>query len=231
MADPEFRNGMKAAQSAMLDARYASLFSSLKLTPAQLDQFKQLLIEKQQELTDAVAAAQQQGLTPFRNRAQWLDSINNALAGINSEISAAIGPDQFAQYQFYERTGPQRATALLLERSLSYTGEPLSPVQQQKLVESLATTAEKDYTVLEGIGTGFGAGQGVGALHGAGLASSPPVVDPISAQAIAAARTFLSPGQVAQLEALQRSIQLQFQLQRAARAAPGDTAAASTAPH
>jgi hypothetical protein len=141
MNDPEFVKQMAVQQKAMLDNRYAALFKELALTPAQLQQFQNLLMEKQDAARDVLAAAQQQGLN-FRNDRDEINQLmQQSNAEIDSQIQSALGPNAYAQYQAYEQTLPARNTANQIQTSLSYTSDPLTDDQKKKLIPILAAAS------------------------------------------------------------------------------------------
>ena len=108
--NPEFSRLWNAQQKMALDSRYAPLFKNLNLSAADLDKFKSLLVEKQGAITDVLAAAREQGLDPRdpADRTQIASLLQNAQAQVDSNIQQTLGDAQYAQYQNYEQTLPQR---------------------------------------------------------------------------------------------------------------------------
>ncbi|HZP59201.1 MAG TPA: hypothetical protein VFB27_02675, partial [Opitutaceae bacterium] len=144
MNDPQFAKLMSLQQKGMLDSRYAPLFKDLALTPAQLDQFKNLLLEKQNAARDVLLSARDQGLSPRSDRDTINALIQQSNADIDNQIQSALGPQGYAQYQNYEQTLPQRNTVNQLEQSLSYTSTPLTDAQANQLVQILAAAAPQN---------------------------------------------------------------------------------------
>ncbi|MEO7588268.1 MAG: carbohydrate ABC transporter permease [Arachnia sp.] len=141
MDKPEIQKLMAIQQRASLDAHYAGLFKSLNLSPAQLEQFKNLLVEKQAALTDALAAARAQGINPRTDAEDFQKLIASAQADADNNIKATLGDAGYAQYQQYQQTVPQRNVVNQLAQSLSYTSSPLSDSQSQQLVSILAANS------------------------------------------------------------------------------------------
>jgi len=54
MANPEFAKAINLQQRAALDERYAKLFKALQLPPAELEKFKNLLVERQTARMDVL---------------------------------------------------------------------------------------------------------------------------------------------------------------------------------
>lgn len=140
MDKPEIQKLMALQQKAVLDSRYASLFKNLNLAPAQLDQFKNLLVEKQTSMMDVLAAARAQGINPRSDPQAFKQMITDAQGEIDNSIKSALGEVGYAQYKNYEQTGPQRNTVSQLEQRLSYTSTPLSTTQSDQMIAILAST-------------------------------------------------------------------------------------------
>ena len=209
MEKPEIQKLMAIQQKAGLDARYATLFKNLNLSPAQLEQFKNLLVEKQAAMTDALAAARAQGINPRTDPTDFQNLITSAQADADANIKSSLGDAGYAQYQQYQQTLPQRNVVNQLAQSLSYTSTPLTPDQTEQMVSLLAanTPASANSTgnnIRATVTAGFG-------LGGAGQTS------PITNDAITQAATVLAPAQVTALQQLQATQQAQQQLNAAMR--------------
>jgi len=101
MDDPEVQRLTALQQKAQVNRRYAALFKSLKLTPEQLAQFKNLLVEKQTANTDALIAASQQGINPLQNPEEFRQLVASAQAEIDTKIKTTLGDDGYEQFQSY----------------------------------------------------------------------------------------------------------------------------------
>lgn len=142
MENPEVQRLIAIQQKGALDARYAGLFKSLNLTPQQLDQFKNFLVEKGTSMMDVLAAARSQGIDPRSNREAFQKLVADAQAEIDHSIRSTIGETAFNQYKDYETTLPQRSVVNQLEQRLSYTATPLTAQQSEQLVQLLAATSK-----------------------------------------------------------------------------------------
>ena len=229
MDKPEIQKLMAIQQRAALDARFATLFKNLNLSPAQLEQFKNLLVEKQTALTDALAAARAQGINPRTDPEDFQKLVTDAQAEADSSIKATLGDAGYAQYQQYQQTLPQRNVVNQLSQSLSYTNTPLTDDQTEQMVSILAanTPASTNSTannIRATVTSAFGIG-------------GPGQTSPITNDAITQAATVLAPAQVTALQQLQATQLAQAQLQAAMRnqfrntgTASGPTPATSTPP-
>jgi len=138
MATPEFQGLQAVVQKGQLDARYGALFKSLNLNPAQLDQLKTLLLDKQNAFMDVRTAMAGQGVDPQSDPKGFSQAMSSAINDVNDQIKAALGDAGYAQLQQFDRTGSQRATVGQLTQSLSYSSTPLSDQQASQLVDILA---------------------------------------------------------------------------------------------
>lgn len=208
--NPEAQRLMALQQRGALDARYSALFRSLNLSPAQLEKFKDLLVEKRTAVADVMAAARSQGLTGRENRDELRALVNDTQAEIDATIRAEIGETAFQQYQSFEQTQPQRSVVSQLEQRLSYSGAPLTPQQSEQLVQVLAANSPAP----------SGQPQGRAAIRaGGGNAAGMFFTNPssITNEAVAQASTVLAPAQVQALQSLQQEQQAQAQLNQLLR--------------
>jgi hypothetical protein len=206
MDNPEVQRLLATQQRGALDARYAALFKSLNLSPAQLEQFKNLLVEKRTAVADVMAAARSQGLTGRENRDELRALVQNAQNEVDASIRASIGDAAYAQYQNFEQTQAQRSVVTQLQQRLSYSGTPLNDAQSEQLVQVLATTTEQRNPSAGGVRTAAGR-IGFGGSGGA----------QITDQAVAQASTVLDGAQVQALQQLQQEQQAQAQLAKIMR--------------
>ena len=222
--NPEFSKLWNSEQKMALDSRFSALFKALNLNPADLDKFKNLLVEKQAAVTDVMSAAREQGLDPRSpdDRAQIATLLKNAQAQVDATIQQTLGAAQYAQYQNYEQTLPQRAVVTQLAQSLSYTGSPLQDSQTEALVNILAANAPAQNQNAGGLGGLFAGMGGAGGPFG-GRTS------PITDAAIAQAQSVLTDTQVTALQQLQAQQQAQRQIAQMMRQsmAPGGASPSS----
>jgi uncharacterized phage infection (PIP) family protein YhgE len=139
--DPEVRRLMDIVQKGQIDRRFAALFKALKLSPEQLAQFQQLLVERQNAGTDVLIAASQQGITPLQDPQQFRQMVQQAQADLDDRIKSTLGADNYAQFQAYQQTQGQRGIAEQLQQDLSYTESPLSDTQRDQVTQIIAQSA------------------------------------------------------------------------------------------
>jgi RNA polymerase-binding transcription factor DksA len=213
MASPQFQRLMAIQQKGMLDGVYAPLFKALNLSPQQLEQFKNLMVQRQQAAMDAVQAAREQGINPRSDPAAFQQAVAQAQATVDSQIQATLGDAGYAQYQQYQATLPQRNTVNQLEQSLSYTATPLTGDQASQLVQILAQAAPSP-------GSASGQGNPMAALFPGGGPMGGGGAG-ITEQAVTLAQGVLSAPQLQALQQLQQQQLVRQQMQQLMRAGRG----------
>lgn len=223
MEQPEVQRLFALQHKAALDGRYADLFKRLGLTPAQLDQFKNLLVEKTTAAADVLMAAREQGINPRRDRDAVQQLVADSQADIDESIRALLGESGFTQFKQYEQTMPQRAVVDQLEQRLSYSSTPLSSEQGDALVRLLATHTNGSGGAFPPTAGAIAGGPGgvIAPLTGARPAG-------ISEAAISQAGGILAAPQLEALRQLQQEQQAQAELAAAFRNQRSPTRAPST---
>jgi len=200
---PEVRRLMAIQRRASLDGRYAALFRTLKLSPADLEKFKDLLVDRQSAAGDVFNTAREQGLNPRENRDQIRQLIEGFEAETDASIRSMLGETAYQQYQQYEKTVPQRGVVGQIEQRLSYSSTPLYGNQAEQLVNLLAASAPARPL-------GSTTGMGGPAIQGMGGDRGTAITDSVIAQS----KAFLSPSQVEALCQLQREQNIQGELRQ-----------------
>jgi len=136
--DPEIRRLMDLQQLANINRRNAAFYKSAKLSPTQLAQFQQLLLERQNAATDVLIAATQQGINPMQNPDEFGQMVKSAQAEVDAKIQTTLGPDEYGQFQNFQQSQDQRGTVNQLQQDLSYTDTPLSDAQKDQMVQVVA---------------------------------------------------------------------------------------------
>jgi len=204
LRDPIYRKLQETTEWAKLDGRYAALFKALGLGSSQLTQFKNLLVEKQMAVTDAVGAARELGVTQDAHSQEFRQAILNAGDLVEKEIKTALGDAAYAQYQQYQQTQPERDVVNQLQRSLSYTPTPLTEDQVSQLIQILQQAAPEQLDKGNPTSTVV--------LMANGLTNFITPAYTVTDQALAAAQIALSPDQMQALRQIQSQQQAQRQM-------------------
>ncbi|MBL9214844.1 MAG: hypothetical protein JNG83_05150 [Opitutaceae bacterium] len=205
LGSPEVQRLMAMQHRAALDGRYAALFRSLNLSPADLEKFKNLLVDKQASVSDVMAAARAEGLDPRTNRDEIRALMQTTQEEIDESIRATLGDAAYAEYKNYEATLPQRAIVDQLAQRLSYSSTPLNDSQSQQLIALLAAANPGKVNAGRTGNVMLQAFAGRGAqVMGGGTT--------ISDSVIAQAQGVLTPQQLSALQSLQQEQQASAQL-------------------
>jgi hypothetical protein len=137
LTNPAMQRQTEIQTKVRLDGQYGALFKALNLTPTQVDQFKNLIVEKEMVGFDSMAAAKQEGIEPTTDPRGFFMAVMAAEKTVDAQISGLLGDDGFGQFQQYQQTLPARNTTNLLTQALSYTATPLTDVQTASLVQVL----------------------------------------------------------------------------------------------
>lgn len=202
-ADPrkaeELRKLDALETQATLDRSYASVYLALEnlagVTPAQIAQLKALLAQKREI---GMTALTQRDFTAVPDQQEWERSLTAAEDALDEQIKQTIGDRGFSLYQEEKKILPQRKTTELVAQSLAASSEALSTSQRDQLAAVLAKypTAGEDqsHTALTSLFN---------------FAVTPSA---ITNEAMKAAASFLSPGQLQALQQVHTQQKTQEQL-------------------
>jgi RNA polymerase sigma factor (sigma-70 family) len=138
MDNPRMQKMTSISARIQLDNQYAGLFKNLNLAPEQLDQFKNLLVEKQMAAWDTMSAAQGQGIDWGTNPGGFFRAVAVAEKNVDNQISSLLGADGYNQFEQYAQTVPAVTTTGRLRQALSYTATPLTDAQASSVTQILA---------------------------------------------------------------------------------------------
>jgi hypothetical protein len=125
---------------AIVEARYGPMVQSLALSPAAGARLFELLIERQHAAIDVANAAMVAGLNPIRDLATIQQAIALAEADVDADIAREHGASVAAACRDFESARAERNTVEQLARAATDLGEPLTPVQQERLISALRDT-------------------------------------------------------------------------------------------
>lgn len=143
MDDPEIQKLRDAQRMALIRREYASFFESARLTPAQIQQFERLMLERWDAQNDVLAAATQQGINPMQDPREFQQMVRDAQNQVDQQLQAGLGAATYGQYQAYQRAQGQRTVVAQLQQDLDFTSAPLSEAQAQQMATVMAETNPK----------------------------------------------------------------------------------------
>lgn len=141
MDNPGMKEMIKQQNLAQMDMRYGRLFDAFQLNPEEKENFKQLLSARLAAKTDMGMKLMDENLTAEQKK-QIVADITAADKASDEAIKTFLGhDDDYKTFQHWEDTQPERMQMEMLggRSYFSSAGEPLTPEQEQKLVDVMAT--------------------------------------------------------------------------------------------
>jgi RNA polymerase sigma factor (sigma-70 family) len=137
----------RALNAQNVDATYAALYRQLNLTPAQREQFRNLMLDRQESgerlFKSAVAAARAKDPRIGRAEMHEVFEATNAQTHLEqqAELRRVWGDAAGQALQQYQATLPIRGIANQLASALFNSASPITPVQSDQVVNILAQHA------------------------------------------------------------------------------------------
>jgi hypothetical protein len=138
MNDSDTMRLMAIRQKGRIARNYAALFKRLNLTPDQIDQMTNLLLEKKESSMDAAVGAVQQDINPLENPGEFGDMVQAMRDDVEGQIKALLGDAGYEQYQQYNQTQARQNVVNDLQQLLGATDTPLTPDQTRLFQEVLS---------------------------------------------------------------------------------------------
>jgi hypothetical protein len=107
MQDPDTRKFIRDQQRLTMDQLYAPLVKSMRLTPDEAAEFKDLLADNM--MNAAEKASSMFGGSPSTNRSEMLSNLSAEQKTFDDQVKAFLGDDRYAQYKDYQETLGERA--------------------------------------------------------------------------------------------------------------------------
>ncbi len=146
--DAVYRASIIALAKSRLDLFYQPLFKTLNLSEARLDQFKNLLVEKQLaglEVNEAMQTTgiRQEGIEPAERNNLFYQSVFDAQRSIDGEIKEFLTAPEYAQFLDYTEDLVPWIAVNALAQVLQSTVTPLTDEQASRLVVLLRGSRPK----------------------------------------------------------------------------------------
>ena len=127
----------KAVLGPMIEKNYAPLFSALQLAPEHSAMLKDLILKK--TMTDAEAGMSlMAGDVEATKRTETLDQAKKQKDALNEEIKQFLGDENYAQFEAYEKTQPERMAINMFKDQQGSGSEALNAEQEAQLVQVLS---------------------------------------------------------------------------------------------
>ena len=141
MKAPGMKEMMKQQNLAQMDMLFGRLFESFQLNPEEKEHFKQLLAARTSAQTEMALKLMDENLTPDQKKQVGAD-YEAARKASNEAIRTFLGDENdYKTFEHWEDTQPERAQLEMMggRSHFSTAGEPLTPDQEQRLVDVMAT--------------------------------------------------------------------------------------------
>lgn len=135
MKAPGMKDMIRAQQKGQMDLTYGSLFKYLQLSDGDLEKFKGVLLDKQMALMDVSLDMMNSATTPEERKAAT-DRIKEMTNAYDSKIKEFLGDENYAVYQSYEVTQPERMQVNLFKGSLDAGGQ-MTVEQEDNLIQAM----------------------------------------------------------------------------------------------
>ncbi len=144
--NPEMRemikNQQKTVMGGMIDKNYADFFKSMNLTPEQQKAMKDLLLEKMLGNAD-LGMEMMSGEMDAEKRAELTKKMKEAADAINQQLKDMLGAENYAQYEAYEKTVPDRMALEQLKTQLG--GDLALNANQESLLVSAMSEERQNF--------------------------------------------------------------------------------------
>lgn len=129
------RSHQKAVMGSLVDKSYAEFFKSMNLTPEQAGTLKDLILNKMLAGAELGLQSLSGEMTPAERTAQ-AQRLQEDQAAINEQIKTLLGEDNYAVFQDYEKSIPDRMAVDQFKAQLG-DAQALNPGQEQLLMAAL----------------------------------------------------------------------------------------------
>ena len=131
------RSQQKAFMGGFIDQSYGAFFKQLNLMPEQTATLKNL-IEKKSLAAGAMGMSMLDGDLDAAKRKELAQQVKETNEATDAEIKQFLGDENYAQFQAYEKTQPERMHMSQLKSQLAGAGAPLSSEQEAQLILALS---------------------------------------------------------------------------------------------
>src|SRR6266481_9729297 len=127
----------KTVLGGMIDKNYAAYFASLNLTPEQSASLKDLILNR--GLVDAeLGMSMMSGDNDPDKRKELTDKSKADRDAVNAQIKDFLGTDNYAQFETYEKSIPDRMSLNMYKDQQGSGTGALNPDQEAQLVQAMA---------------------------------------------------------------------------------------------
>jgi hypothetical protein len=150
MKNTGMKEMIRAQQKGQLEMMYGPLFKCLQLSDAELESFKNLLLDKQMALVDNAMDMMNSAATPEEKKAA-ADRIKEMTASYDAQCKTLLGDENYTLYKSFEETQPERMQVSMFKGSLGST-DPLSEEQEDSLIRAMHEERSNFKSAVPGFG-------------------------------------------------------------------------------
>lgn len=194
--DPEMRKMLAAQQASVLRGLYSDFVKQAHLTPDAADRFFQLLEYRQTGLMDSSANMMSGSDVDMKAATAVTNATDDAM-------KALLGPEQYGQYQDFEKTLGSRMQVQQFNQQLGVEGSPLRDDQSTALIQIMSEENAKLPSFTSGNGTGA---QQVINMSPADIDEYSQEVDAMNRRVYDRATAVLTPAQLTAFAAFQKNM-------------------------
>ena len=136
MEDPETKKMIRQQQRMVLDQLYAPLIKQLNLTPADAEQFKDLLADNL--MKGAEKATSLMGADSATNRTEMLAKLAEEQKSFNEQVRGFLGETGYAQYLDYQQTVGERTQLNQFQQQYAGAANALTDQQTEQLLQFMS---------------------------------------------------------------------------------------------
>ena len=130
------KSQQKTVLGGMVDKNYAAYFASLNLTPEQSASLKDLILNRGLVDAEAGMSMLSRDNDPDK-RKELMDKTKADRDAINSQIKDFLGADNYAQFETYEKTIPDRMSLNMYKDQQGSGPGALNPDQEAQLIQAM----------------------------------------------------------------------------------------------
>jgi hypothetical protein len=150
MKNPGMKEMIRAQQKGQIEMMYGPLLKCLQLSDADLEKFKNLLLDRQMALVDSSMEMMNTAATPEEKKVAT-DRIKEMTAAYDAQAKELLGEDNYTIYKSFEETQAERMQVTMFKGSLTGTDQ-LSVEQEDSLIRAMHDERSNFKSTVPGFG-------------------------------------------------------------------------------
>jgi len=121
----------------LIEKSYGPYIAGLQMTPEQASALKDLIMKKQMVGAN-IGISMLGGDVDAAKRSELMQQAKTETDAVDQQIKQFLGPDNYTQFQAYEKTVPERMAISTFKDQLGSGPTALTPDQEQQLVQAMS---------------------------------------------------------------------------------------------